>query len=274
MKYVLLFIGFVLIAQIDSVVKLFETANDTVVAQKNRIKEPVSSAPIRSNSEVVSVSDDPTLKLSAHGKVIALMDTFRQLPDQGLRKKIMEEIKLAPKMLTPTSDPALESAVFGLRDNLANQNQATIDLAMDFENLLQGENQIMIRKFMTILFDAHLETFIKYYQRSRDVNCKASILFIDGVAEDEKINELRERDEALTGFLAREGLDPQTKTFASLCQLVVRSQMTPVQAPVPVGAPGVAPEDGDKAPAAIPAPVNSLPINQGPSGAPAAPVIP
>lgn len=226
MKYVLFFALFVAIAQIDTLMKLFDKASVGVTRQKDRLTQPATTTDIRTENDVVTVSDDPTLKINPHDRVIALMESYRLSPEPEVRLKIMEDIKVVPKMLTPALDRQMEAAVYGWRDLLLNQHEDTLTFLVSLENLLQGENQLMIRKLFSVLFDQNPEAFIKVYQKTKDVNCKAVTYFADVVPDEEKMNEYREREDALAEFLKKENLDEGAKKFAGICQMFLRAAMT------------------------------------------------
>lgn len=241
MKYVLIFALAVVIAKIDTVMRLFDKASVVVSRQKTKLTDPPVPTDIKSESELVSVKDDPTLRIDPHTRIISLMESYKLSPEPEIRLKIMEDIKIVPKMLTTTLDPALESVIYSWRDLFLNGHEDTMIFVLALENLLQGENQIMIRKFFSFMMDQNLENFLKSYSKSRDVTCKAAAYFGDPIPDLEKLNEYRERDEALETFLKKENLEPTLRTFASYCQQVIRNSLSPVVAPTPEATPTAAP---------------------------------
>jgi hypothetical protein len=230
MKYVLIFALVVVIAQIDVVMKLVEKSASVFTRQKDKITGPAPSE-IKRTTEVVPYNDDPTLKMTPHAKVLSLMESFKLSPEPEVRVKILEDMKVIPKMISTPLDKQMETRVFEWRDLLIHGNEQVLIFLVELQNLLQGENQEMIRRFFSLLMDQDLDLFMKHYVKTKDVNCKIVTVFGDQIPEEEKINEYQARMDALTIFLAKENLDPAMKQLATNCQLFLKAHMDNLNAP-------------------------------------------
>ncbi len=256
MKYVLIFALVVVIAQIDVVMKLVQKGTNAFNRQKDKISGPPPSE-IKRKTEVVSYNDDPTLQMTPHAKVLSLMESFKLSPEPEVRAKIMEDMKVIPKMISTPLDKQMETRVFEWRDLLLHGNEQVLIFLVDLQNLLQGENQDMIRRFFSLLMDHDLDLFMKHYVKTKDVNCKIVTVFGDQIPEEEKINEYQARLDALTAFLSKENLDPAMKQFATNCQLFLKAHMDNLKSPLVVPA---TPPAAENIPATAPSPTPVTPV--------------
>ncbi len=267
MRYVLIFALVIAVAKIDTLFDLYRKASSQVSKQKKKMDEPASTTTIKAENDTVSYDKDPSLKVNPHDRVIALMESFKLNPEPEVRAKIMEDIKVVPKLLMPTLDLALETVIYSWRDLIQENHPETINFMMDLENLLTGENLDVIRRNFVFLLDRNAEAFVTRYSKSRDVSCKAGALFGEPVPEEEKINEFRVRETSLQTVLLKETLDPAVKTFTAICLNVVKTQILTIQAASPQSGTQFVPGENQL----VPPPAPSV---QGiPSAGPAAPVV-
>ena len=251
----MLFALVVVVAKVDTLVDLYRKASTQVGKQKDQLTESASKTNIKAENDAVPFEKDPSLQINPHARIIALLGSFGLSPEPQLRAKIMEDIKVVPKLLTAPLDPELETAIYGWRDLIRENHPETILFMLDLEKLLQGENLMVIRRNFTFLLDKNAEAFISQYSRSRDVGCKAAALFGEPVPEEEKINEFRERENSLQTVALIENAEASVKTFASTCLNVVKSQI------LTLGASPASPTDGgtsaEPQPAQTPLPATS-----------------
>lgn len=151
-----------------------------------------------------------------------LLSNFKNNPDKNNHEKILEHLKTYPMLFTEKLDVPFEAAIYSWRDLLIQRNVETVDLLFNLMNQLKGDNQLMIKRFSTILFDSDIKTFLKTYIRSKDLGCNFAIEIADNISEEEKYNELIERADNLDAYLASDQVDPSTKQFATNCQTTLK----------------------------------------------------
>jgi len=133
-----------------------------------------------------------------------------------------------------------------LRDNLITKNGDTFQFLLDLQTLLTGENLVLVRKFNSLLMDADIDYFLKYYVHTKDVECSVATLLADNLPDEEKLNEFYDRESLLNAFLLKETTDLKIKNYATTCLGALRIHLDRI-APPP--APETAPVEE-----AVPAP--------------------
>lgn len=241
----------ILLVRVDLLLKLF----DKGMEKYNAPEQPTLPLVIEPPSEVVSFNDDRNLKQSSRRKFLALMEDFHANPSKEVREKAIETLKADKKLLGPVLDSDFEASLFTWRDLLLQENPEVALFLLDLLSEVTGENQDAVKRFFSIMMDINLEQFIKFYSKSKDVNCTIASLLGDRIPEEEKLNELREREDSLAAYLTKENLAPNLKQFATSCQMVLNLFVSQQPAPVPAVEP--VPSESSEAP--IPAPTETNP---------------
>lgn len=247
MKYVIGFVLIALMVRIDVVLKVFDNA----LAFLGRESTPVISATeVRTTTDLVSVKDDKAVKPNPKNTFINMLENFASSPDATIRLKAMEAFRSQPTMFKLTKDTELEGAISSWRDLIV-QNSPELPLfLLDLLTILQGENKEIIVRFYSLLMDNNLNLFLSTYTKSKDTNCSIATVVGDPLPEEEKINELYDRERALNTFVSQEKIDENQKAFANVCLLVLRLHLAKL-AP-PEGAPASDTPEGALSPEAIP----------------------
>lgn len=251
MKYIVILIIAVIMVRIDFWLTLVERAAKKVssVTERQVQVDPVINKPA---PDLIPVKQDATLKQSPKETFLALLEDFRANPIAPIRERALVIFKDHPTMFSQKLDPQLEAQVFRWRDLLNNNEPEVVKFLIDLMNILQGENQEMIKKFFSLWMEINMEHFLAAYSRTRDVNCGVAKLFGFPLSEEEKINELYEREASLKEFVAKEKVEPVQKALANNCLLVLQIELSKI-------APAPEPEQ----PAVDPATVNPVPVDQG-----------
>src|SRR5665648_482201 len=121
MKYVVIFAIIVLVVRLDYWIELFEETSEQIFQNTPNIE----TSDIRSDREVISVSDDASLKQNPKITFLALMEDFRTSPDPSVRQRAMKFLKSDPKIFGVKLDKDLEARVYRWRDLLIN-NEAEL----------------------------------------------------------------------------------------------------------------------------------------------------
>lgn len=245
MKYVLIFIAVIVLVRIDVVVNLIEKAYDKI-SQKSAVE--VDTREIKTSRELIPISEDQNLKQDDHSRILALIESFQLSPYPEIRKKIMEELRAHPQAFSVvTLDKTLESHLLGFRDLLSRADAETLSLLVELHDFMKGDNLGTVKRVFSYAVDFNLPAFLKYYSQTKDSLCNPILLFADNVPPEEKVNEYFDRDKALTEYLTQEKVDPASKTLATTCQLVLKSELAKL-APAPT--PAVEPNEAAPAPEA------------------------
>jgi hypothetical protein len=205
---------------------------DFIMNQIDRYRE--SSGPsvevvptdVQSSREVVSFKDDRTLKPGPREVFFILMTDFQGNPSPEVREKILAHAKENPSLFDEKLDPELEAAIFRLRDLLQQDNREVPLLILDLSKVLRGENAVTLKRFLSLLQDLNLESFIEYYPKAGDTNCLAAATFVDPVPQDEHLNQFHERVRGIDVYLQNEKIPESHRAFALNCQTVLNLEIS------------------------------------------------
>ena len=230
MKYVLIFIAVFIMVRIDVILSLLDKASKKL----NKEEAPVLQVPVE--RKLISFNDDKSFQQTPRKTLIALFNNFAISPNKENRLKVINMLSTSPQLIGATLDLELETSIYRLRDNLITKNGYTFQFLMDLQTLLTGENLVMVRKFISLLMDADIDYFLKYYVLSKDVECSVATLLADNLALEEKLNEYYDRESLLNAFLLKETTDPKIKNYATTCLGALRihlDRIAPPPAPEP-----------------------------------------
>jgi hypothetical protein len=218
MKYVLILVVVLLIARIDYFLGLFDKASDKLNSDQGgaEVSESISQR------DVIPVNQDMSLKQTKKDTFLALLADFHSAPTAEIRNRAISILKDNPTMFTDKLDKDLENHIFRWRELLNNNEPEAVNMLLDLQNSLRGENLEMIKKFWALWMDINMDNFIAAYTRTKDTNCSIATVFGDPIPEEELVNEYVERQDALTVLLAKEKIDPVQKTLATNCSLQLK----------------------------------------------------
>lgn len=217
MKYVVIAAIVILAVRVDYWLSLFDKANENL----GPTQVEVDTSGISNTREMVGMKQDLSLRQTPKDTFLALLEDFHSSPSSAIREKAIMIFKENPTMFNQKLDPILEANVFRWRDLLNNNDPEAVNFMLDLMNILQGENQLMMKRFFSLWMEINMEHFIAAYSRTRDSNCSIATLFGDTIPEEEKINELYSREDALKAFLTKEKIEPAQKALATNCLLVL-----------------------------------------------------
>lgn len=232
MKYLVVLVVVVILVRIDVVLRLFDKASEKLApkAPETQISD------ITSDREVVPISSDQNLKQTPRQIFLALLENFHVSPTKDVRDRAMNHFKSHPTMFNQKLDKDLEMAVFNWRDLLNLNRQEMVNFLLDLLNVLQGENQEMIKRFFALWMEIDMDNFLTAYSRTKDSNCMIAATFGDAIPEEEKLNEYYDRESAIAKILTNEKLDPAIRALATNCQTVLNIQISKMApAPQPLG---------------------------------------
>lgn len=218
MKYIVILVLVFVVIRIDFFLGLFEKAAQKV--QPAPVE--VDASDVRSKRETIPFKDDPNFKQQTPKKrFLALLEDFHSSPIPEIREQAKAILKTNPTMFGPKLDPELEVQIFRWRDLLINNDQEAVNFILDLMLIFQGENQEMMKRFFSLWMDINMEHFIQAYSRTKDSNCSIATTFGDNLPEEEKRNEIYEREAALKALVAKENIQPVHKALATNCLLVL-----------------------------------------------------
>jgi septum formation topological specificity factor MinE len=227
MKYIAILAIVVLIVRVDYWLGLFDKAKDSF--NKNPVE--VQSSDINSDRKIIPVAEDRSLKQTNKEKFFALLEDFRITPDASVRERAMAILKSHPTMFGQKVDKDLEALVYRWRDLLINNEKELSNFMLDLMENLQGENLQVIRKFFSVWMEINMQHFIAAYSRSKDSNCMIATTFGDNIPEEEKLNELYEREEALKAIVNKDNLDNAQRLLATNCLMVLNLEISRIAPP-------------------------------------------
>lgn len=229
MKYLVVLIIVVVLVRIDVVLRLFDKASEKInsPAPETQTSDPTSV------HEVVSMSQDKTLKQTPRQVYLALLDDFHNNPTKEVRETAMAYFKSHPTMFNLTLDKELEMVVFRWRDLLNLNQPEVVNFLLDLLNVLQGENQEMIKRFFSLWMEIDMQNFLTAYSKTKDTNCMVATTFGDTIPEEEKLNEYIDREAAIAKILTNDKLDPTVRALATNCQLILNLQISKMAPPPP-----------------------------------------
>lgn len=231
MKYVLIFVAVMLLIRIDVVIELGEK-----VVMMFRSEESQERPDTYGESPVI-VRSETNVKLTPRQQYLSYMDSFRVSPEKLFRNQAMELFKNHPQIFTNKLDAELEAKVYSWRD-LVVQNAPEVPLfLLDLSNILKAENKDVVTRFFSVVLDINFEMFIESYPRTKDAACSPVTLIEAAVPEEEKFPELFERLGILEEYLAREGLVPEKKLYATICMNVLKIYLEKAEAQAPLETP-------------------------------------
>lgn len=233
MKYVAVIVIIILFARIDVLLEYFDRASAKLAGEPPE----VDVAGTELKREIIPVSEDLNVKRPPKELLLLLMEDFKVSPSPETREKAIGLLKENPKMLSEKLDKEIESRVFLWRDLLTNNNPELVNFILDLQKIFRGENLEMLTRFLALWMDINMEHFIASYVKTKDTNCSIVITFGDPIPEEEKLNDLYDREEALTTIVAKENLEPGQKNLATNCLLQVGleiAKLAPTPAPGPL----------------------------------------
>lgn len=215
MKTIVILVVIILFLRIDYLLGLFDKAAEKLSSSS----QPAEVNETMSNRVLIPVAQDRSLKKTPRETFLALLEDFRTFPTVEIRLRAMSIFKESPTMFNQKLDQELESHVYRWRELLNNNEPEVVNFILDLLNILQGENQEMMKRFSSIWMDINMGQFISAWSRTKDTNCSIATTFGENIPEEEKINEYYERQDALKGYLQRQNLDPAHKALATNCLL-------------------------------------------------------
>ncbi len=228
MKYIVVLTIVVFLVRIDFFLGLIEkTAKRFTPAPPE-----VESSVLRPGQTLIPVSQDQNLKQTPREIFLSLLGSFRISPDKSVREMALEVFKNHPTMFSQKLDPELEAQVFRWRDLLHSNEPEVVQFLIDLMNILQGENQAMVKRFFALWMEIDMEKFLAAYSRTKDTNCMIITTFGDSIPEEEKLNEYYGREDALKAFLAKTGIDAVQKNLATNCLLVLSLEISKIAPPL------------------------------------------
>ncbi len=225
MKYVLILLAVVVLVRIDVFLNLFEK-----VARRTERVEEVKPDELKNERNLISMKEDGSFKQTPRSILLSLFNEFGSSPSKEQRIKILATLEVGPTVFTEKLDSALESSVYQWRDLLISKNPETIQLLVDLQTLLKGENLVMVKKFHSLLLDEDIDTFFKTYTLN-DPSCSIVTLLGDNLSPEERMNVFYDREKLFNTFLAKETPDLREKRLATICQNVLRVHMDKVISP-------------------------------------------
>lgn len=221
MKYVWIFVVVVILVRIDFILRFFDKTSAKYENSKTLELKPEE---VVSETELVSVENDLSLKTNPRKIFLFMLDDFQSTPDKDIKDRAVESLKTNPVMFNEKLDKDLEAAVFRWRDLLVQRNKVTHEFIFELLKLLKGENLEMLKRFFSFAIDVDLKEFLSIYSKSSDTNCLIMVYLGDQLSDEERYNELSERLMKLEGFLAATTPDP-LKPYAQRCQLVLKLEV-------------------------------------------------
>jgi hypothetical protein len=232
MKYVWMIVVVIVLVRIDSIL----TFIDKGFGRFNRPNEESVSSATSPAKEIVPLSTNLGQQTNPRLIFFSLLTNFKTNPDKNNHEKILEHLRNYPALFNDNLDSSLEASIYSWRDLLVQRNIETVDLLINLITILKVENQSMVQRFLTILFDTDIKTFLKAYNRTKDVGCTIATQIADNLPEIEKYNELIERSDNLDSYLAGEEVDTGTKQLAINCQTTLKVELEKLK--TIYGAPG------------------------------------
>ena len=233
MKYVWAIVIVILLVRIDSILKFIEKG----VGRVNISTEDSASTANTPDKEIVPLTADLGQQNNPRLILFTLLSNFRTNPDKNNHDKIIEHITKYPELFSEKIDTTFEASIYSWRDLLIQRNIEAVDLLLNLMNILKGENQLMIQKFLTILMDEDIKTFLKAYMRTKDVGCNIASEIADNITDEEKYNELTERADRFDAYLSSDQVDQTSKQLGINCQTTLKVQLEKLKAlygtPVP-----------------------------------------
>jgi hypothetical protein len=227
MKYVAVIVIIILFARIDVLLEYFDKANAKLTGEPPE----VDVANTEFKRELIPVSEDFNVNRSPKELLLILMEEFKVSSSPETREKAIAILKENPTILSETLDKEIESRVFLWRDLLTNNNPEMMNFILDLQKIFRGENLTMLNRFLALWMDINMEHFIASYVKTKDSNCSIAITFGDPIPEEEKVNDLYDREDALKTIVAKENLDPAQKTLANNCLLQVGLEIAKLAPP-------------------------------------------
>jgi hypothetical protein len=221
MKYVLIVVIAFMAFRVDYFLGLLDKASERL---KSSPKE-AESTDIKSGRELIPMGEDENLKQTPKTIFLSLLEDFHNGPNAQVREKALSIFKENPTMFNQKQDPALETQIFRWRDLLNSNDPETVTFLLELMKILQGENLEMLKRFFSLWMDINMEHFVAAYSQTKDINCLIAATFGDPLTDDEKRNELSEREAALGHFLTKENIVPIQKIFAGNCLMVLRLEI-------------------------------------------------
>jgi len=264
MKYILILFGAIMIARIDILIHGIESIFNKVEDKKNAKIVENTDLPTAQPTEIISIKEDHTLKVTPRLEFFTLIEEFRLKPSNGLRNKIGTVIQKNPNLFTETIDRDLEAQIYKMADLIYNKSNEFALLLVDLVQNLKGENKEMIQKFFTVMMDSNINLFISSYSLTQDKNCIIGKSFGLKIPEDEILNELLERRDRLETYLNQPKIDPLLLQFAQNCLLVLNIELDKIQPKEDIQ--GQSTENVPQVP--VPTPVENQPLPSEPSNPP------
>lgn len=203
--------------RIDALLGLFDRLGEKFTSKTPEIPATELVAP----AETIPLNKDQSFKQTPRQVFLALLEDFHADPRKEIRLRALDYFKNHPTIFTQKLDLDLEATVFRWRDLLNLNEPELTNFLSDLLNILQGENQIMVKRFFALWMDINMEHFLTAYSKTKDTNCSIATTFGDPIPEEERLNELYDREDAIKAFLAKENINPVEEALAKNCQLVL-----------------------------------------------------
>ncbi len=239
MKYVVGLLVVIFLVRIDMFLGALERLGGKIKSAQERGPDPDSI--LAEPTEIISIKEDKAIGRTPKSEFFTLLNDFYQSPTRETRERVVALFRREPKILGAVKDPVFEGELLKMSDLVYNKSTELPLLLLDFLGILEGENLDLIKRFFTMILDNDFDQFVATYSRSKDSNCIIASTFPHPVPEDEIMNELLDREYAITEFLKKEKIDPLHQGFARGCLMVVKHQINKL-------APQVLPSNSTAAP--------------------------
>lgn len=222
MKYLVILVLVVVLVRIDVFLRLFDKMGEKLTGRQPETQSTEVTPP----RATISLTEDQTLKQSPRQIFLGLLENFRSDPLKSNREQALNYFKAHPTIFTQKLDTELEATIYRWRELMVNNEPEVGVFLNDLLNILQGENQLMVKRFFSIWMDINMENFLAAYSKTKDTNCTIATVFGDSIPEEEKLNEYRDREDALKTFVMKEGANPSYKALANNCLMVLNIEIS------------------------------------------------
>lgn len=165
----------------------------------------------------VIVRSDKNVELTPRQKYISFMDSFRVSPDLVYREQALALFRAHPQIFTDKRDKDLEARIYSWRDLIVQNEPEVPAFLLDLNNILRGENKLIIPEVFSIVLDLNIEMFMANYPRTKDSTCSPVTMIEAAVPAEEKFPELYERMAMIEDYLKKENLPADKKLYANIC---------------------------------------------------------
>lgn len=173
-----------------------------------------------------ALENDKVVQFGPKDRLIALVEQFRNSPDDSLLQITVDEFTKQKQLFGATQDPALVTVLNGLIPLVQSKNKNTLQLLVQLHALLVGENQTFLRTILARGFDfapaLTVNFLIKFEQ---DKLCSMVSATPVEVTKEERYAFLEERLNALAPARLLTGQTPVYTPYIDTCLSQLRLEM-------------------------------------------------